>query len=225
MKLLLVDDEPSLTNFIKKGFESEGIIIDTAFDGIIGRSMFSSNLYDLIILDINLPGINGYELCRQFKDLHPHTPVIFLTALDKIDNKVVGFEAGAEDYLIKPFEFKELLVRTKALVKRSGQRTSSQRNLTIADLTMDMEAKIVLRAGKRIDLTTREFGLLEYLLINKGRIVSRIDIAEKVWNLDFDTSTNVIDVYINYLRKKIDKGFKVKLLRTVVGMGYTMRED
>ncbi|WHZ08152.1 MAG: DNA-binding heavy metal response regulator [Cytophagales bacterium] len=225
MNLLLVEDEASLSNFIKKGFESEGINVEVAYDGTIARSKFNANRYDLAILDINLPGINGFELCKQFKKAHPYSPVIFLTALDGIDDKVAGFEAGAEDYLVKPFEFKELLLRIKALIKRANSAVALQRKLTAADLEMDADAKIVTRAGKRIDLTAREFGLLEYLLINKGRTVSRIDIAEKVWDLNFDTSTNVIDVYINYLRKKIEKGFDKKILHTVVGMGYVIRED
>jgi two-component system copper resistance phosphate regulon response regulator CusR len=223
--LLLVEDEPSVSNFIRKGFESEGYLLDVAFDGIMGKSFFGKKEYDLIILDINLPGINGFQLCKDFKETHPHIPIIFLTALDDLDDKITGFESGADDYLVKPFEFQELLMRVKALIRRSGTRTFTEKKITIADLEMETGGKIVTRGGKRIDLTAREFALLEYLMINKGRVVSRIDIAEKVWDLNFDTSTNVIDVYINYLRKKIDKGYDQKLLHTVVGMGYTLREN
>lgn len=224
MKVLLVEDEFSLSSFIKKGFESEGHPVDVAFDGLIAQRKFKQNTYDVAIFDINLPGINGFELCQQIKKDQPYVPVIFLTALDGIDDKVAGFESGADDYLVKPFEFRELLLRTRALIRRKNQVPDSPR-IQIADLEIDIGAKIVTRAGKRIDLTAREFSLLEYLMINKGRIVSRVDIAEKVWDLNFDTSTNVIDVYINYLRKKIDKGFDKKLLHTVVGMGYVIRES
>jgi two-component system copper resistance phosphate regulon response regulator CusR len=225
MNLLLVEDEVSVSNFIRKGFESEGYLIDVAYDGILGKSFFSKKNYDLIILDINMPGINGFQLCADFKSERPHVPVIFLTALDGLDDKVAGFESGADDYLVKPFEFKELLMRAKALVRRSGLKSFAEKKIKVADLEMETSGKVVTRSGKRIDLTAREFALLEYLMINKGRVVSRIDIAEQVWDLNFDTSTNVIDVYINYLRKKIDKGFEPKLLHTIVGMGYTLRED
>ena len=224
MQLILVEDEESVSKFIKKGFEGEGYNIDIAYDSTIAKSLFQKKAYDLAILDINLPGMNGYQLCQFFKELNPHLPVIFLTALDRIDDKVVGFESGADDYLVKPFEFKELLLRVKALIRRSGHRLTADKKIVIADLEMDTNGKVVTRAGNRIELTAREFSLLEYLMINKGRVVSRVDIAEKVWDLDFDTSTNVIDVYINYLRKKIDKDYSQKLLHTVVGMGYTIKE-
>lgn len=225
MNLILVEDEYSLTRFIKKGFDSEGYMIDVAFDGTIAVSLFSKKTYDLAILDINLPGVNGFELCRYFKKQNPQLPVIFLTALDSIDDKVTGFDAGADDYLVKPFEFKELLIRVKALIRRAGRPMAAERKIVVADLEIDTQGKVVTRAGTQIHLTAREFSLLEYLMINKGRVVSRIDIAEQVWDLNFDTSTNVIDVYINYLRRKIDKGFGQKLLHTVVGMGYTIRES
>lgn len=225
MNLFLIEDEHSVSNFIRKGFESEGYSLDVAFDGQVGRNLFDRKNYDLIILDVNLPGVNGFQLCREFKKEKPSLPIILLTALDALDDKVTGFESGADDYLVKPFEFKELLMRVKALIRRSGSFSLSEKKIVIADLEMETQGKIVTRAGKRIDLTAREFALLEYLMVNKGRVVSRVDIAEKVWDLDFDTSTNVIDVYINYLRKKIDKGFEPKLLHTVIGMGYTIRED
>jgi two-component system copper resistance phosphate regulon response regulator CusR len=224
MRILLVEDEVSVATFVKKGFENEGYIVDLAYDGVVAKSFFNSKSYELVILDINLPGTNGYELCRYIKGSHPQVPVIFLTALDSIEDKTIGFESGAEDYLVKPFEFRELLLRSKSLIRRAGTSNVNTQTLKIADLEMDTQGKIVTRAGKRIELTAREFSLLEYLLINRGRVVSRIDIAEKVWDLDFDTSTNVIDVYINYLRKKIDKEFEQKLLHTVVGMGYMLKE-
>lgn len=225
MNLLLVEDEISVSNFIRKGFESEGYVLDVAYDGLMGKSLFSNKIYDIAILDVNLPGINGFQLCSEFKKERPHVPIIFLTALDGLSDKIAGFESGANDYVVKPFEFQELLMRVKALIKRVGFNSFTERKIKVADLEMETSGKIVTRAGKRIDLTAREFSLLEYLMINKGRVVSRVDIAERVWDLNFDTSTNVIDVYINYLRKKIDKGFEPKLLHTIVGMGYTLRED
>jgi two-component system copper resistance phosphate regulon response regulator CusR len=225
MNVLLVEDELSVSNFIKKGFESEGYLLDVAFDGAVAKSLFSKINYDIAILDVNLPLVNGFQLCQEFKRQRQQMPVIFLTALDGLDDKITGFESGADDYLVKPFEFQELLLRTKALIRRSGTRTSIEKKIVIADLEMETSGKFVTRSGKRIELTAREFALLEYLMINKGRVVSRVDIAEKVWDLNFDTSTNVIDVYINYLRKKIDKDHQKKLLHTVVGMGYTIRED
>jgi two-component system copper resistance phosphate regulon response regulator CusR len=152
-------------------------------------------------------------------------PILFLTAFDSLEDKVLGFEAGADDYLVKPFEFRELLMRARALTQRYAVANGQRRELRMADLVLDLDAKTVTRAGQRIDLTTREYSLLEHLLRNRGRIVSRVDIAERVWDLDFDTTTNVIDVYVSYLRKKLDRDFSPKLIHTVVGMGYVMREQ
>lgn len=223
MKLLLVEDEPQLASFIRKGMTAEGLELEIAYDGRTGLSLARSNLYDVILLDVNLPYINGFELCKLIRAEGLVTPIMMLTALDSIEDKTEGFEGGADDYLAKPFEFKELLLRVRALARRN--QPSHQAVLKLADLELNTTSKIVTRGGVRIDLTTREYALLEYLMLNKGRIISRVDISEHIWNLDFDTTTNVIDVYISYLRKKIDKGQSVKLLHTVVGMGYVMRED
>ncbi|MVM30892.1 response regulator [Spirosoma sp. HMF4905] len=223
MKILLVEDEVSLASFIRKGIESEGYEIELAYDGLIGQRLAFINLYDVIVLDINLPHINGFDLCRQIKQHAPHQAVLLLTALDSLADKESGFGAGADDYLVKPFEFRELVLRIKALARRNSDFAGLKTVLRVADLELDTEAHSVTRAGKRIDLTAREYALLEYLMINQGRTVSRVDIAEKVWDLHFDTNTNVIDVYINYLRKKIDKEFSPKLLHTIVGMGYVLR--
>lgn len=223
MKILLVEDELSLASFIKKGIESEGYEIDVAYDGLVGQRLADNKPYDVIILDVNLPHINGFDLCRYIKQQSPQQVVLLLTALDSLSDKESGFGAGADDYVVKPFEFRELLLRIKALGRRSSPFFGTRNVLRVADLELDTNARIVLRAGKRIDLTTREYALLEYLMMNQGRIVSRVDIAEKVWDLHFDTNTNVIDVYINYLRKKIDKEFEHKLLHTVIGMGYVLR--
>ncbi|SNR51910.1 response regulator [Hymenobacter mucosus] len=224
MKLLLVEDEPKLASFIQKGFQNEGYDLDVAFDGQLGLSLFRQHTYDLIILDVNLPYLNGFALCEKIRADNPHVPVLFLTAFDSIEDKVVGFEAGADDYLVKPFKFQELLLRARALTKRSADQSAVKRLLRMADLELNLESKTVTRGGQRIDLTAKEYSLLEYLLLNRGKIISRVDITEKVWELDFDTNTNVIDVYISHLRRKLDKGFEPKLIHTVVGMGYVMRE-
>ncbi|WP_020597233.1 response regulator transcription factor [Spirosoma panaciterrae] len=223
MKILLVEDEVSLASFIRKGIESEGYEIDLAYDGLVGQRMADNNSYDVIVLDVNLPYINGFELCRRIKQDSPKQSILVLTALDSLSDKESGFGAGADDYLVKPFEFRELMLRIKALARRHSDYSGLKTILRVADLELDTEAHFVSRAGQRIDLTAREYALLEYLMINKGKIVSRIDIAEKVWDLHFDTNTNVIEVYINYLRKKIDKDFSPKLLHTIVGMGYVLR--
>ncbi|MBF9221253.1 response regulator transcription factor [Hymenobacter ruricola] len=225
MKLLLVEDEPKLASFVCKGFRNEGYEIDVAYDGQMGRSLVEQNPYDLVILDVNLPLLNGFELCRLIRANQPHLPVLLLTALDSIDNKVTGFEAGADDYLVKPFEFKELLLRARVLTRRNSEATAVKRVLRLADLELNLDAKTVSRAGQRIELTTKEYALLEYLLLNRNRVISRVDIAEKVWELNFDTNTNIIDVYVSHLRKKLDKGFATKLIHTVVGMGYVLRES
>jgi two-component system copper resistance phosphate regulon response regulator CusR len=225
MKILLVEDEPPLASFVKKGFEHEGYDLTVAYDGRTGWSLYEQQPYDLVILDINLPYLNGVELCRRIRAASQRVPVLLLTALDSLDDKEAGFAAGADDYLVKPFEFRELLMRARALTQRYAVANGERRELRMADLVLDLDAKTVTRAGQRIDLTTREYSLLEHLLRNRGRVISRVDIAERVWDLDFDTTTNVIDVYVSYLRKKLDRDFSPKLIHTVVGMGYVMREQ
>lgn len=225
MKILLVEDEPPLASFVKKGFEHEGYDVTVAYDGRTGWSFYEQQPYDLVILDVNLPYVNGVELCRRIRGTSQRVPLLLLTALDSLDDKEAGFAAGADDYLVKPFEFRELLMRARALTQRYAVANGERRELRMADLVLDLDAKTVTRAGQRIDLTTREYSLLEHLLRNRGRIVSRVDIAERVWDLDFDTTTNVIDVYVSYLRKKLDRDFSPKLIHTVVGMGYVMREQ
>ncbi|WP_019991296.1 response regulator transcription factor [Rudanella lutea] len=223
MKILLVEDEERLASFIRKGMSAEGYEVEVAYDGRMGLSLFRRDVYDVIILDVNLPQMNGFELCRHIRAENEAVPVLMLTALDSLADKSDGFGAGADDYLAKPFEFAELLLRVRALTRRSG--TKRGQILRLADLELNLDAKTVTRAGKRIDLTTREYALMEYLMLNKGKIISRVDISERVWSLNFDSATNVIDVYISYLRKKIDKDFSPKLLHTIVGMGYVLRED
>ncbi|WP_324677636.1 response regulator transcription factor [Hymenobacter sp. GOD-10R] len=223
MKILLVEDEVSLASFIRKGIESENYELAVAYDGLMGQRLFEQQPYDVVILDVNLPVLNGFELCRYIKQHSPRQAVLMLTALDSLQDKESGFGAGADDYLVKPFVFRELLLRIRALARRSSSYAGQHAVLQVADLEMDTDARIVRRAGQRIELTTREYALLEYLMVNRGKTVSRVDIAEKVWDLHFDTNTNVIDVYVNYLRKKIDKNYDQKLLHTVVGMGYLLQ--
>lgn len=226
MKILIVEDEPKVASFIKKGLEEQSYLVEQAFDGTIGKKMALSNGYDVIILDVNLPGINGFELCKIIRENHIKTPVLMLTALGTTDDKVSGFDVGADDYLVKPFEFRELLARIKALFKRASMDSSQISNiLKVGDLELDLDQKIAIRQGHKIDLTAKEFALLEYFIRNKGRVVSRIDIAEKVWEINFDTGTNVIDVYVNFLRKKVDKDYNKRLIHTVVGMGYILKEE
>lgn len=222
MRILLVEDEERLASFIRKGLVAEGYEVEIGYDGRTGLSLFRHASFDVVILDVNLPQINGFEVCRLIRSQEENIPVLMLTAFDSIEDKAEGFNAGADDYLAKPFEFQELLMRIRALTRRHNPRQAKV--LRLADLELDLGAKSVTRAGLRLDLTTREYSLLEYMMLNKGRVISRVDISEKVWNIKFDTATNVIDVYISYLRKKIDKDFSPKLLHTIVGMGYVLRE-
>jgi DNA-binding response OmpR family regulator len=224
-KLLIVEDEKKIATTLKKGLTENGYHVDLAFDGTIGKRLFLSNPYDLIILDINLPGMNGYDLCREIRNHNQHIPVIMLTAMNTTEDKIEGFDTGTDDYMIKPFEFKELLVRIRALLKRTmNQQLPTGNLLKVDDLEMNLDTKEVRRSGEPIQLTAKEFQLLEYFMRNRNRVLSRADIAERVWEIDFDTQTNVIDVYVNYLRNKIDKRFGTKLIHTQVGMGYILKD-
>jgi two-component system copper resistance phosphate regulon response regulator CusR len=178
----------------------------------------------VIVMDVMLPHINGFDLCKMLRNDGMLTPVLMLTALNTTDEKVKGFDCGADDYLVKPFDFKELIARIKALKKRKNEIVQKAQILRVGDLTLDMDARVVKREGKRIDVTQKEYALLEYMMKNTNKVISRNDIAQHVWGVDFDTRTNVIDVYINFLRKKVDKDHKVKLIHTVIGMGYTIKE-
>jgi DNA-binding response OmpR family regulator len=225
IKILLVEDEKKIADTLSKGLKELDYHIETAYDGKIGLRLFESGRFNLVITDINLPGMNGYDLCKAIRSRNQHIPIIMLTALSATDDKIEGFDSGADDYLVKPFEFKELLARIRALLKRTmNQQLPAGNILTVADLELDVDSKEVSRSGQPISLTAKEFQLLEYFMRNRNRVVSRADIAEKVWELDFDTKTNVIDVYVNFLRKKIDRDFEPKLIHTQVGMGYMMKE-
>jgi DNA-binding response OmpR family regulator len=224
MKILIVEDEPKVASFIKKGLEENQYEAEIAYDGISADKLSHLYIYDLYILDIIIPGISGLDLCRKLKKLKPDVPVLMLSALGTTDDKLIGFDAGADDYLVKPFEFRELLARVKVLLKKAGQSSDSQNKLIIGDLELDLNKKDARRGNTHIDLTAKEFALLEYFMRNTGRVLSRNDIAEKVWEASFDFGTNVVDVYINFLRKKIDKGFDRKLIHTRVGFGYIFGE-
>jgi DNA-binding response OmpR family regulator len=223
MKILLVEDEQKVAAFIHKGLEEQGHQVQHAYDGKSGLDLALENDFDLIILDVILPNINGIDVCRIVRKNNEEVPILMLTALGTTDDKVNGLEAGADDYLVKPFQFKEFVARINALSRRRQQKQEAV--YRIADLVVNINSKTVLRNDILIKLTAREFELLELLLRNKGRVLSRIDIAESLWDQQFDSGSNVIDVYVNYLRNKIDKNFSPKLIHTMIGMGYVLREE
>ncbi|PKP50122.1 MAG: DNA-binding response regulator [Bacteroidetes bacterium HGW-Bacteroidetes-1] len=222
-RILVVEDEPKVASFIKLGLEENGFTVNVAFDGAIGKKMFEAGEFDLVLLDINLPYKNGIELCKEIRSVNQKIPVMMLTALGTTEDKITGFDIGADDYLVKPFEFRELLARIRSLIKRSTVVETGGNMLKFLDLEMNLNTYEVSRSGKLIELTQKEFALLEYLLRNRGKVLTRVDIAEKVWDITFDTGTNVIDVYVNFLRKKIDKDFPQKLIHTKAGIGYVLK--
>lgn len=225
MKILLVEDEPNVVSLIKRGLAENGYEISVAMDGLSGLQMTTTNDFDLIILDIMLPGINGVEICRNIRKQNEQVPIMMLTALGTTENIVNGLDSGADDYLVKPFKLAELNARVRRLTKRMKHLAPDSNVLRIADLELDTVSKTARRNNKQLNLTATEYRLLEFLLKNQRRVLSRIEILEHVWDIDFNLGTNVVDVYVNYLRKKIDKNFTPKLLHTVVGMGYVMREQ
>jgi two-component system, OmpR family, copper resistance phosphate regulon response regulator CusR len=222
--ILIVEDEQRLAEILQKQLKESGFTADVANDGYVGKRMAEQNDYDLIILDINLPLMNGYELCKEIRKTKSGIPIIMLTAFGTPDNKLAGFDAGADDYVLKPFDFRELLARIKVFLKRSEVNIVDTQ-LEIADLILNLETKTATRAGKKIELTSREFALMEIFLKNKGKLLSRELILEKVWGIDFETGTNIIDVYVNYLRKKIDSDFFPKLIHTKFGFGFYCSEN
>jgi DNA-binding response OmpR family regulator len=223
-KILIVEDEQKIADTLKLGLSEHGFYVEVAYNGDIGWKLFQACAFSLVVLDINLPGINGYELCKRIRTANTQVPVIMLTALSSLSDKIDGYDTGADDYIVKPFEFKELLMKIRVLLKRTlNQTIPTGTILKAADLEMNLDSKEVKRGDLPISLTAKEFQLLEYLLRNKNRVVSRADIAVNVWDIDFDTNTNVIDVYINYLRNKIDRRFEPKLIHTQVGMGYILK--
>lgn len=225
MKILLIEDEPKTAQSIKTWLEEAYIAVDCAYDGFTGKLLGERNNYDVIVSDIILPGMNGIELCKHFRKIEVQTPILLLSALSQSDDKVTGLNAGADDYLAKPFDFQELLARINALVRRSVQKLSTPQVLSVADLELNLDTLEAWRSGVKISLTVREFALLEYFIRNAGRVLSKAEISEQVWNLDADINTNVIEVYISYLRNKIDKGFETKLIHTQFGHGYILKTD
>lgn len=225
MNILLIEDDLRVANLIKRGLEEQDFSVIVAYDGEMGKKLAVSNEYDLIITDIILPKINGIDLCKEIRSAKPNTPIIMLTALGTTDDKVEGFDAGADDYLVKPFDFRELQVRIRALLNRKNNSFKTLDAIKYADIVMNLQTKTVSRSEQEILLTPKEFNLLKYMLENKERVLSRAEIAEHVWDTHFDTGTNFIDVYISYLRNKIDKNFASRLIHTKPGMGFILMTE
>jgi len=223
MRVLVVEDEKKVSNFIKKGLEEEGYAVDAAFDGKTGLKMAMDQIHDVIVLDIHMPGLDGMSVLHELRKNKVPTPVLLLTVRANIEDKVLGLDAGADDYLTKPFAFEELLARIRALLRR--QADSKLSVLQFSDLTLDPSRRTVHRGACKIDLTTKEYALLDYFMRNPERVLTRTMIADHVWNYGFDTATNVIDVYVNYLRKKIDSDRERKLIHTIRGVGYVLKEE
>jgi DNA-binding response OmpR family regulator len=226
-KILIVEDDLRIAQNISKGLVEKGYVTETAFDGKIGLKLALSIDFDLVLLDLNLPGLNGYEVCEGIRNKKPSIPIIMLTALGETEDKIEGFEKGADDYLVKPFDFRELLARINVFLKRNSMNPNLEQDnvAKIANLEINFESKTVSRDGFEIELTPKEFLLLEFLFKNKGKVVSKSDIAENLWDQHNQQSLNVIEVYINFLRKKIDKDFIPKLIHTKTGMGYILKEE
>jgi heavy metal response regulator len=221
VRILIVEDEKKVAGFIKKGLEEETYAVDVAYDGEEGFHLAAMNEYDMIILDLMLPKMDGLEVLTRLRDKKVSTPILLLTAKDAVEDKVTGLNKGADDYLTKPFAFSELLARIRSLLRRGQAETQTE--LKVGDLILDMVSHKVSREGEEIELTGKEYSLLEYFMRNEGKVLTRTMIAEHVWDYNFDTFTNVIDVYVNHLRKKIDKKYPAKLLHTLRGVGYVMR--
>ncbi|WP_462265628.1 response regulator transcription factor [Mucilaginibacter sp.] len=225
INILLVEDEDKVSAFIQKGLIEHQYAVEVARDGVAGLTSFLQNTYDLIILDVMLPLLNGIELCRQIRQQQPQVAILMLSALGTIDDKVNGLHAGADDYLLKPFHFNELLARIEALLRRRKTTEPLNHTLVFSDLKLNTANKTAERAGQNIALTAKEYVLLELFMQNPNRLLSREYILEKVWGLNFDTGTNMVDVYVNYLRNKVQKNFDKKLIHTVIGMGYILKEQ
>jgi two-component system copper resistance phosphate regulon response regulator CusR len=225
LKILLIEDEPGLVSVIIRGLTEAGMQVSVAGDGQIGFEMAAKHEFDLIILDLMLPGMNGIQVCRELRKTGNNIPVIMLTALSSTENIITGLDSGADDYLVKPFKFAELEARIRSLVRRSKNVSSSRNSVHIEGLEVDLLSKTVVRNGNPINLTATEYRLLEFFIKNQNIVLSRIQILEQVWDIDFNMGTNVVDVYINYLRKKIDHNYQTKLIHTVFGMGYIFKVD
>ena len=225
IKILVIEDEKRVTDLLKIGLEENGYQVLVAYDGEMGWRLFQSNDFQLIISDIILPKLNGFELCQKIRKADEEIPILMLTALGTADDKLEGFDVGADDYMVKPFDFRELLARVRVLLKRRAvAKVDVVKEISYADLYINLERQEVTRNGEPIKLSPKEYNLLVYLVENAEKVVSRVEIAEKVWSTHFDTGTNFIDVYINYLRKKMDKNFEVKLIHTKPGVGFILTD-
>ncbi len=219
--ILIIEDEERVASLLKCGLEESGYQVSAAFDGEMGLRLFNSTKFDLVISDVILPKINGFDLCKKMRAIRPSIPILMLTALGTTDDKLDGFDAGADDYMVKPFDFRELNARIKVLLKRTDIDIKNEKEtLEYADLKVQLKSKKVSRGGTEIKLSPKEYNLLTYMIENADRVITRMEIADKVWNTHFDTGTNFIDVYINYLRRKIDREYEVKLIHTRIGMGF-----
>ena len=226
-RILIIEDDRRIALNVSRSLQDEGYQTEIAYDGYNGRALALGGAFDLLILDINLPGINGYEICRNVRTEKPRLPIIMLTALGEVEDKIEGLERGADDYLVKPFDLRELSARVATCFRRADLMTNPHQEevIQLADLTVNFSSKIVSRRNRTIDLTAKEFSLLEYMLRHQGRVVSKMDLTENVWGINYDPGTNVVEVYINYLRKKIDKDFETKLIHTRPGLGYILKEE
>jgi len=222
MRILIIEDEKKVAGFLKNGLREEGYAVDDAFDGQAGFDLAVENEYDIIILDLMLPGLDGITLCKKLREQGNHTPILMLTAREAVKDRVIGLDAGADDYMTKPFAFEELLARVRVILRK--RPVTQELKLEIGDLVLDLITHKVRRGGDEIELTTKEYALLEFLMRNAGTIVTRTMISEHVWDINFETFTNVIDVYINYLRNKIDRDHDEKLIHTVRGRGYVLKK-
>ncbi|WP_317236554.1 response regulator transcription factor [Allomuricauda sp. F6463D] len=223
-QILVIEDEPNVAAFISQGLQESGYKVFVAYDGLNGLDLLKQKDIDLVVLDVILPKMDGREVAKKIRELgYSNLPIIMLTALGSTENIVLGLDSGANDYLLKPFKFKELLARIRAHTRTKSTTYDNVQKLVLEDLEMDIDTKEVKRNGKEIHLTSTEFRLLEYLLKNKKRVLNRVDILENVWDVNFNLGTNVVDVYVNYLRNKIDKGHDLKLIHTVIGMGYVLK--
>lgn len=223
VNILIIEDELKVANSLRANLSELGFRVEVAYDGAMGKKMFYAQNFDLLLLDLNLPHLNGYELCKEFRQKKKSVPILILTAFGDIEEKMQAFELGADDYLIKPFDFRELLARMRVFLKRQDPTIDQGQVITIDDLVINTFTKSVTRGDQPVTLTAKEFSLLELLVRNAGRVIRKVEIAEKVWDLSFDTGTNVIEVYINFLRRKIDKDFDKKLIHTRSGMGYYIK--
>lgn len=225
IQILVIEDEKRVADLLKIGLEENGYQVMIAYDGEMGWRLYQSNNFQLVISDIILPKLNGFELCQRIRQIDEQTPILMLTALGTADDKLEGFDMGADDYMVKPFDFRELVARVRVLLKRrTVAKTEVVKEISYADLTIYLERQEVTRKGEPIKLSPKEYNLLVYLIEKAEKVVSRVEIAEKVWNTHFDTGTNFIDVYINYLRKKMDKNFEVKLIHTKPGVGFILTD-